>query len=193
MNNTKITELEQDVKALKEQIETINQNAFEIGKLAGEFTVKAQELENKLEEAKKEAAKQLEFKRADKGSTYYFINISLNGDTVRSLTDDYSFTDNTLFAKNNYFHTKARAQEAADKIKFLLKLERLHDVFCPNFVPDWDNQKQLKFHVFRVSETWCADVSYTSEFFEATYFPTKEIANKVCDILNKEEANINDT
>lgn len=102
----------------------------------------------------------------------------------------YDFNNMTDFEGNNYFHTEQRAQEVADKINLLLKLERLHDTFCPDYVPDWNDKDKVKYYVFKnefVSiSIW--DIGYVSTSdISDVYFPTEEIAKKVCDILNAEE------
>ena len=56
--------------------------------------------------------------------------------------------DKLNFENNNYFLTKERAEEVADKIKFLLKLERLHDIYCPDYKPNWNNEWESKFYIF---------------------------------------------
>lgn len=198
--NTKITELEQQIKALKEQIAAINQNTFEIGKLAGKFTAKAQELEIKLAEVKKEAEKELEFKKVDIGENFYYITFC---DTAGITTlcdiesppignpvfDPHYNACKIRFLNNNYFHTETRAQEVADKIKFLLKLERLHDTYCPDFVPDLSNNEKMWRIIYDVVQgkyiaTW---ITSSVKRNTDTYFSSNEIAQKICDMLNKEE------
>ena len=68
-----------------------------------------------------------------------------------------------------------------------MKLERLHDTFCPDYVPDWSDNKS-KFYVFYNHRDKCYDID-TKIFVECesnVFFPSGEIARKVCDILNKE-------
>lgn len=99
-----------------------------------------------------------------------------------------SVDDNDNFGSNNYFKTVQRADEVADKINFLLKLERLHDTFCPDYVPDWDDWRVRKWEIdYENSQGRYRALSTPStESKTAVYFPTEEIAQKVCDILNAE-------
>ena len=99
----------------------------------------------------------------------------------------YDFNNMTDFEGNNYFHTKERAQEVADKINLLLKLERLHDTFCQDYVPDWAShvtKYTVGFDICR--KKWYIGQTFVHNGVSGVYFPTKEIAQKVCDILNAE-------
>lgn len=101
------------------------------------------------------------------------------------------FLDKAYFENNNYFHTKKRAEEVADKINFLLKLERFHDIYCPNYKPDWSNDKDYKHYIYydEKAKKWTFDVVTKYHLVVCVYFPTSEIAQKVCDILNEERGN----
>lgn len=95
----------------------------------------------------------------------------------------YSDIDDDRFDNNNYFKTPERAHEVADKINFLLKLERLHDTFCP----DCENGR---YYIFQNTESgrYCYGYIRNVPITHPTsvMFPSEEIAYKVCDILNKE-------
>lgn len=88
----------------------------------------------------------------------------------------------------NYFHTKDRAEEVLQKIKYLLKLERFHDMFCPDYKPDWEdcNPKYYVFY-YRTGHKYLWESVLVKKHECVTYFPTKEIAERVCDILDKEK------
>lgn len=180
--NKKITELEQKIKDFKER--------------AAAFAERAKRFENELAEVKKEMIKEPEFKRVNYGQTYFFVETASGKNKVKQINETNVHFDNLMFKTNNYFHTKSRAQEVAKKIKFLLKLERLYDIYCPDFVPDWSNGIQEKFSVCRrTGQCWTTKTQYVLHIYEdvaTTYFPTMEIAEKVCDILNAEEDNYNE-
>ena len=80
-----------------------------------------------------------------------------------------------------------RVEEVADKIKFLLKLERLHDTFCPDYKPDWSDVSNAKWRVafdhekkkYVLCWDWAADC-------KTVYFDSEETAKKVYETLNKE-------
>ena len=71
-----------------------------------------------------------------------------------------------------------------------MKLERLHDIYCPNYKPNWGSDSVKHYICYDASEEkWCSRYVQTIEGAIQVYFPTKEIAQKVCDILNREEQN----
>lgn len=140
-----------------------------------------------LEKELKEAESEPEYKRVEQGKEYYHVEMGCDV-CINSYRDDRWY-DETSYDNNNYFHTKERAQEVADKIKLLLKLERLHDTYCPDYKPDWLGNN-LKYIICKQYEKhrWTYDYRALVHDDNAVqvYFPTKEIAQKVCDILNKE-------
>ena len=132
-----------------------------------------------------------EFKRVGNGQEYYCIgkfNTARFG-AVYTLETDH-FLDKASFENNNYFHTRKRAEEVADKINLLLKLERLHDTYCPDYVPDWQDNAR-KYYVFYGTKdsTYYVGGCLAADRKPCVYFPTTEIAQKVCDILNGETKN----
>lgn len=137
--------------------------------------------------SKIEAESEPEFERASHGEPYYYIYG--NNMQVAVASDDSDYTSEVCYMHNNYFHTKKRAQEVADKIKFLLKLERLHDIYCPDYKPDWLGNN-LKYIICKQYEKHGWTYGYRAlvhdDDVSQVYFPTKEIAQKVCDILNAE-------
>ncbi|WP_298653024.1 hypothetical protein [uncultured Eubacterium sp.] len=173
------TEIENKIYDLKRVIESCKN------------VIKANENEIKKLEAEKEKP---DFERVKKGEKYYFIGDdcrcgnSENGKIIAYFTfDENSKNDEKHFKSNNYFLTKERADETADKINFLLKLERLHDIYCPDYEPDWNDRIKAKWNVvFDYDEK--EYVSYWNAVVDShttVYFDSKKTADKVCDILNK--------
>jgi len=123
-----------------------------------------------------------------KGKEYYYIDLLGSGFNMAVQKDQYlGGFEMCRVDQNNCFKTKERAEEVANKIKFILKLERLHDIYCPNYKPDWDSLDKKYFVWY--SHDWhryiCSECT-RSESAQLTYFPTAAIVQKVCDILNKE-------
>ena len=127
-----------------------------------------------------------EYERVPYNTNYYVVHIDNDKMSVNICVDEDDFYDKSYFEMNNYFHTKERAQEILNKIKMLLRLERLHDMFCPNYKPQ---NRDWKYSVYYDSneEEWkvTGGRDLDSKFF--TYFPTLEIAQQAADILNKEK------
>ena len=150
-----------------------------------ENIIKANENEIKKLEAEKERPA---FERVEEGKKYYIVTAgSYNRAFVKEYIEEYIRFDKLNFENNNYFLTKERAEEVADKIKFLLKLERLHDTFCPDYKPDWSDVSNAKWRVafdhekkkYVLCWDWAADC-------KMVYFDSEETAKKVYETLNKE-------
>lgn len=169
------TEIENKIYDLKRVIESCKN------------VIKANENEIKKLEAEKEKPT---FERVEKDKNYYLLGDFRGKIIAHPIPDDGSELHKRRFENNNYFHTEERADEVADKINFLLKLERLHDVYCPDYKPDWDDRK-YKWYVFFDKEL--KSYNFASDLYwdrkVATYFDSEETADKVCEILNKELEN----
>lgn len=159
-----------DYEKLKQELETLRN--------------KCKELENKIEQAKQDDAK---FERRE-GKLYFWVSTNNGKAECVASTDDAGRYDKPWFDNNNYFYAEERAQEVADKVNFLLRLERLHDTYCPDYVPDWDDFSSYKYGIYYDHDKKIYKISsyYSAEHRFLVYFPTEEIAQKVCDILNKE-------
>ena len=88
------------------------------------------------------------FERVKKDKNYYSLGDFSGKIITHPIPDDGSELHKKRFENNNYFHTEERAEEVADKINFLLKLERLHDIYCPDYKPNWNNEWESKFYIF---------------------------------------------
>ena len=176
------------------EIEKLNERIAQLTDLvkSGEETISATKEMLKLAEQERDRLadqrreSEPKFERVEFGHGYHYVAFYSGGLKVCKESEDYTNTDNGFYINNNYFHTKERAQEVADKINLLLKLERLHDTFCPDYVPDWNDFSTFKFSVCYnpAEKRWYQMIAGIIE--TCTYFPTREIAQKVCDILNAE-------
>lgn len=151
-----------------------------------ENIIKANKNEIKKLEAEKE---KFAFERVEEGKKYYTVTaVSYEGVVVKEYIEEHMRFDKSNFENNNYFLTKERAEEVADKINFLLKLERLHDTFCPDYKPDWNDNCTGKYYVFFDNESgkYISANAYSMDNHTTVYFNSRETAEKVCEILNKE-------
>lgn len=131
------------------------------------------------------------FERVKKDKNYYLLGDFSGKIIAHPMPDDGSELHKKRFENNNYFPTKERAEEVANKINFLLKLERLHDIYCPNYKPNWNNEQESKFYIFyNISyKKYQYAVTYWTPYCPNIYFNSEETAEKVCEILNKEIKN----
>lgn len=152
-----------------------------------EIMEKISELEQKIAELKEAAQKQDEPKawKPKAGEDYWYISESMSATNADFCEDDF---DNRVIKSNNCFPTKERAEEVAKKIRMILKLERYHDMFCPDYVPDWpsDDAKYVVCYD-EVEKQWDCERSFIIRYATQVYFDSKETAQKVCDLLNGED------
>lgn len=152
-------------------------------------TLKAEFL-GKLEALQKEAEMQKEqeelkpWKPKD-GEDYFYISIGFAVDSWENVDDDM---DKCNFRIGNYFRTEERAEQVAEKMRLLLRLEQLHDQLCPDYEPDWKNEDEHKFYLFYDRKTGNWKYTYWSafDFRVGEYFDTEKNAQKAAEILNKE-------
>ena len=131
--------------------------------------------------------KEPEFKPVPKGEKYYSIFLVNHGVEVVYDREDQNECSAGHFKNNNYFHTEDRTFEVAEKIRFLLRLERFHDTYSPSYKPDWEC-KADKYCVYYDGDMkeYCVDWTESDMNPTGTYFPNDKTAQKVCNMLNKE-------
>ena len=151
-----------------------------------EIMEKISELEQQIAELKEAAQKQDEPKawNPKAGEDYWYISESMSATNADFCEDDF---DNRVIKSNNCFPTKERAEKAAKKIRMLLKLERYHDMFCPDYVPDYKGD-ETKYHLYfsHVQGKYEVSCSTGIESPCMAVFDTEENAEKAAEILNKE-------
>lgn len=121
-----------------------------------------------------------------KGESYFYVNE--RGWSTNSFRWDKDGFDHEVYNVGNCFPTVERAEQVAEKIRMLLKLERYHDMFCPDYVPDWDDgtHKHCIYHD-DYDKKWETALSIIGSSPADVYFDSEETAQKVCDLLNREE------
>lgn len=178
------------------EIEKLNERISQLTDLvkSGEETISATKEMLKLAEQERDRLadqrreSESKFERVEYKKQYFGVRVNSEID-YGTFTEIGDMVDNAHFRHNNYFHTEQRAQEVADKINLLLKLERLYDTFCPDYVPDWGNCWLPKYYIYQdksMGNIWICSAVSTDNDAVQVYFPTEEIAKKVCDILNAE-------
>ena len=180
MNN--IEKLEERIAQLTELVKTGTETLESLKE-----TLKTVEEErDRLAEERRE--REPKFERVGIGESYFYVFLNDYGAFIVKGTESNELLDRELYKTNNYFHTKERAQKVADKINLLLKSERLHDIYCFDYVPDWSNGNKGKYVVYYDNQDKCYKINsfYVTEYKLDVAFPTSEIAQKVCDILNVE-------
>lgn len=130
--------------------------------------------------------------RMSRGEVYH--NIVMYGPTfgLMCYEEKYLPEDDCRYNSNNYFHNAEEVKEIIDKINFTLKLQRLHNIYCPNYKPDWITQKGNKYYVVYDTKNkeyvWAVMEPFYYYFSipNTVYFPNLETVKKVCAKLNEE-------
>ena len=147
-----------------------------------EFLGKLEEMQKEAEEQKKQ--EELKPWKPKDGEDYFYIGIDFTIDSLENVDDD---TDKRNFRIGNCFRTKERAEQVAEKMRLLLRLEQLHDMLCPDYVPDWEGDR-LKFQIYfsHSQGEYGKSCSTGIESPCMAVFDTEENAEKAAEILNKE-------
>lgn len=150
--------------------------------LKAEFLGKLEELEKEAEAQKEQ--EELKPWKPEAGESYFYISSNFEAmDKVKGTT---SFETDRI-SNGNCFKTKKRAEQVAKKMRLLLRLEQLHDMLCPDYEPDWEDDK-LKFQVYfsHFQGKYGVNCSNNIEDPCVVVFDTNENAKKAAEILNKE-------
>lgn len=151
--------------------------------LKAEFLGKLEAL-RKEAEAQKKQEEPKPWKPKD-GEDYFYIGIDFTIDSWENVDDD---TDKRNFRIGNYFPTEERAEQVAEKMRLLLRLEQLHDMLCPDYVPDFGSGEATYCLYYDYSSSrWAVEGWYDCNCrVNGPYFDTEENAEKAAEILNKE-------
>lgn len=138
----------------------------------------------KLEELKKEAEMQKKKEEWKFGEKYFYI--SQSGRVICEMFTEHR-TDIARKNFGNFFSTEERAEQVAEKMRLLLRLEQLHDMICPDYVPDWESD-EAKFCVYfsYTQNNWRIGSSTSWEYPCMAVFDTIKNAKKAAEILNRE-------
>jgi hypothetical protein len=144
----------------------------------------------KLEALRKEAEaqkKQEEPKpwKPERGEKYFTIENSFYAFQYTYCED---IIDEPKILSGNCFRTEERAEQVAEKMRLLLRLEQLHDMLCPDYVPDFGSGEATYCLYYDYSSShWAAEGWYDCNCrVNGPYFDTLENAEKAAEILNKE-------
>lgn len=139
----------------------------------------------KLEALEKEAKMQKKQEEPKLGEKYFYIS-----QFGRAILDTFTQHPTDIARKNlgNFFPTEERAEQVAEKMRLLLRLEQLHDMLCPDYVPDYEDDDEVKSHVYFDHSLDRYDISYSTRRENPCMvaFDTKKNALKAAEILNKE-------
>ncbi len=119
------------------------------------------------------------------GEAYFTIENAVDVVRYIYIGDDI---DESCILSGDYFPTRERADQVVEKMRLLLRLEQLHDMLCPDYVPDYEDDDEVKYHVYFDHFLDRYDISYSTRRENPCMvaFDTKKNALKAAEILNKE-------
>lgn len=141
------------------------------------------EFSGKLEELKKEAEMQKKHEEWKFGEKYFYI--SQSGRVIQEMFTEHR-TDIARKNFGNFFPTKERAEQVAEKMRLLLRLEQLHDQLCPGYEPDWDGTAKFLVAFDHTDGEMQAFFDRSSGESTLVYFRDVVTAMEAAKILNKE-------
>ena len=155
------------------------------------------ELENNCK-AMAEEIEKLKSELAEKNETVWtpkfgnpYMYIDTTGYICSTISDDKAL-DKYRIAFNNAYPSSDKTQKHlewyCDNVLFVQnKLMQLHELLCPDYFPDWENNNESKFYLCYNygTDIWYYDYQYRESNY-VVYF-TEEAAEKACEILNREK------
>lgn len=122
----------------------------EFGGIMEKIKKPVDDFQKQLEDFKSDADKK--FKRVENGKKYYCVVNKIGTFVVAEYTEHSLEIDKIYFKENNYFFTRERAQEVADRLNKIMCIERIIDEFpeyeiktyIHAFVPDPDTAQKLR-------------------------------------------------
>ena len=165
MNETKINELTDQISKARA--------------ILNDLTTQLEAEKNKVEEKRKPSIE--DRWKPNKEDKYY--TVTEIGNYYCGWYDDTE--DEISYNNYNTWKTETRAVEVFNKTKLLWLMEQIHDILCPDYIPNWEDENENKYYVFYKAIESCWDIDYINTWIEnITYFDTKEHAIQACKILN---------
>ena len=140
--------------------------------------VQIEELRAEVKRLKNEEA----FKRTEH---YYFLNIDGDGDFYIDEDNDGITTD--YYDNWNYYLSEESSERFLSAVEELKVLQHYHEMYCPNYIPNWNDEDEVKWYVFFNKALDRYQYSYDTYDFRLNeiYFDSEETVRKVCDRLNE--------
>ena len=144
-----------------------------------------EKLEMQIEELKAEVARLKDKEALKRTEHYYFLNIDGDGDFYIDENDDGITTD--YYDNWNYYLSEESSERFLSAVEELKVLQHYHEMYCPNYIPNWNDEDEVKWYVFFNKTLGRYQYSYDTYDFRLNeiYFDSEETVRKVCDRLNE--------
>ncbi len=120
-----------------------------------------------------------------------YLHLATDG-IVSTETNDKTAYDTGVLNMNGVFRVMKDTDKhlewyANNVLRVQNKLMQLHELLCPDYFPNWENNNESKFYLCYnyVTDMWYYDYQYNESNY-VVYF-TGEAAEKACEILNREK------
>ena len=142
-------------------------------------------LEMQIEELKAEVERLKNEEALKRTEHYYFLNIDGDGDFYIDENDDGITTD--YYDNWNYFLSEESSERFLSAVEELKVLQHYHEMYCPNYIPNWNDEDEIKWYVFFNKALDRYQYSYDTYDFRLNeiYFDSEETVRKVCNRLNE--------
>ena len=119
------------------------------------------------------------------GEAYFAIENAVDVVRYIYIGDDI---DESCILSGNYFKTRERAEQVAKKMRFLLRLEQLHDQLCPDFEHDYENYYDAKYTIafYHIERRMKPEIVFDCCESFPVCFESIGAVQKAADILNAE-------
>lgn len=144
-----------------------------------------EKLEKQIEELKAEVERLKNEEALKRTEHYYFLNIDGDGDFYIDENDDGITTD--YYDNWNYYLSEESSERFLSAVEELKVLQHYHEMYCPNYIPNWNDEDEVKWYVFFNKTLDRYQYSYDTYDFRLNeiYFDSEETVRKVCDRLNE--------
>ena len=144
-----------------------------------------EKLEKQIEELKAEVERLKNEEVLKRTEHYYFLNIDGEGDFY--IDGDNDGITTKYYDNWNYFLSEDSAEYFLSAVEELKVLQHYHEIYCPSYVPDWNDEKEEKWYVLFNKSLGRYQYSYDTYDFRPNeiYFDSEETVRKVCDRLNE--------
>lgn len=170
-----MNDIEKKMEALKVEFKKLEA-------LKAKFLGKLEALQKEAEMQKKQ--EELKPWKPEVGEKY-FVAVEDGADVVQYCEDSI---DEFNIRFGNCFRTGERAEQVAEKMRLLLRLEQLHDMLCPDYEPDYEDDDEVKFYVYFGHSQGRYDISRSISWENPCMvaFDAEKNAQKAAEILNEE-------
>lgn len=143
-----------------------------------------EKLEKQIEELKAEVERLKNEEALKRTEHYYFLNIDGDGDFY--IDEDNDGITTNYYDNWNYYLSEESSERFLSAVEELKVLQHYHDIYCPEYVPDWNDNNEEKWYIVFSTSTkkYCYDYSFI-EYRTTIYFDSEETVRKVCDRLNE--------